>query len=73
MSKEIDLGCEQAEFFLEQRIKAVTGRYIGVSAFECIDCGNPIPEQRRMAVPGCLRCIDCQDIFELKQKHYQGV
>ena len=73
MSREIDLGCEHAELILEKQIQAVTHRPVGVSAFECIDCGCVISEQRRKAATGCLRCVDCQDIFELKQKHYLGV
>lgn len=31
---------------------------------ECIDCGDPIPERRRKAVPGCKRCVSCQEMFE---------
>jgi len=31
------------------------------SALECADCGDPIPEARRLAVPGCTRCRDCQE------------
>ena len=31
---------------------------------ECIDCGDPIPERRRQAVPGCKRCVDCQELLE---------
>jgi phage/conjugal plasmid C-4 type zinc finger protein, traR family len=30
------------------------------SAYECEECGEPIPEARRQAVPGCRLCIDCQ-------------
>lgn len=30
----------------------------------CVDCGEPIPEDRRKAVPGCTRCIVCQRAFE---------
>lgn len=26
----------------------------------CRDCGEPIPEARRVAVPGCQRCAGCQ-------------
>lgn len=36
------------------------GRVTGVSLMECIDCGEPIPEKRRLACPGCERCIGCQ-------------
>lgn len=34
------------------------------SARWCIDCGEPIPEARRLAVPGCSRCVDCQQFAE---------
>lgn len=34
------------------------------SAIECEDCGEQIPEARRQAVPGCTRCIECQEFFE---------
>lgn len=28
------------------------------------DCGAPIPEARRQAVPGCRLCIECQARLE---------
>ena len=31
-----------------------------LSAYYCAFCGEPIPEARRLAVPGCRLCIDCQ-------------
>lgn len=31
-----------------------------VSAKFCAECGEPIPEARRLAVPGCRLCIECQ-------------
>jgi len=30
----------------------------------CEDCGAEIPEPRRRSVPGCRRCIDCQEQIE---------
>jgi phage/conjugal plasmid C-4 type zinc finger TraR family protein len=32
----------------------------GESLTECADCGEEIPEKRRVAVPGVKLCIDCQ-------------
>ena len=32
----------------------------GESLAECADCGEPIPEARRLAVPGVTLCIACQ-------------
>jgi len=30
------------------------------SAFSCLWCGEAIPEARRLAVPGCSLCVQCQ-------------
>lgn len=30
----------------------------------CIDCGEPILEERLRVAPGCRRCVGCQDIHE---------
>jgi phage/conjugal plasmid C-4 type zinc finger TraR family protein len=30
----------------------------------CIGCGLVIPEARRNAVPGCVRCVFCEEEFE---------
>lgn len=32
----------------------------GESAEVCDECGEPIPEGRRKAVPGVRTCVDCQ-------------
>nr|DAL36052.1 MAG TPA_asm: DnaK suppressor protein [Caudoviricetes sp.] len=37
------------------------------SAVECEGCGDPIPEARRVAVPGCVFCIDCQSFAEKRR------
>jgi phage/conjugal plasmid C-4 type zinc finger TraR family protein len=37
---------------------------------ECEDCGEDIPEARRLAQPGVIRCIYCQELFERKQKGF---
>lgn len=34
------------------------------SAHECEECGETIPEARRLAAPGCRRCIHCQQEIE---------
>lgn len=40
-----------------------------VSATHCSDCGEDIPELRRVKVPGCQRCASCQQDEELRMKH----
>jgi phage/conjugal plasmid C-4 type zinc finger TraR family protein len=37
---------------------------------ECDDCGEEIPQERRIAQPGVTRCIYCQELFERKQKGF---
>ena len=32
----------------------------GESAEDCDECGEPIPEARRKALPGVRRCVACQ-------------
>ena len=43
------------------------GQVAGPALSHCEDCGEPIPAERRAAVAGCRRCIDCQMLRE-KQK-----
>lgn len=40
----------------------------GAAANECEECSNGIPLARRMAAPGCTRCVRCQTLFEHRQK-----
>lgn len=39
-----------------------------VSAKYCESCGEDIPEPRRVAVPGCKTCAECQGVIELRNK-----
>lgn len=38
------------------------------SADNCSDCGVDIPAERKLAVPGCQRCISCKEKFEILQR-----
>lgn len=40
--------------------------YEGVSAYECSECGEEIPEGRRRAVPGVELCVDCKELEDSK-------
>ena len=67
MADEIDQAQTCNEDFqafaleLNQRSRE-TGTYSGIC---CIDCKEEIPIKRRLAAPGCRRCITCQEEFEL--------
>ncbi|WP_242656039.1 TraR/DksA family transcriptional regulator [Enterobacter roggenkampii] len=47
-------------------------RVPGVSRVLCAECDAPIPPARRRAIPGVQCCVTCQEIAELKGKHYNG-
>ena len=34
------------------------------SAKECVECGDEIPEARRLAIPGVQSCVYCQELSE---------
>lgn len=48
----------------QARRAGLAGKTIADSARYCIDCDAPIPEARRLAVPGVQRCVDCQELEE---------
>ncbi|WP_410900220.1 TraR/DksA C4-type zinc finger protein [Pseudomonas guariconensis] len=37
---------------------------------DCIDCEDPIPESRRVAARGCVRCGACQTLHEDRRAQY---
>jgi phage/conjugal plasmid C-4 type zinc finger TraR family protein len=59
---QIDASVEDAV----QRARSQLAR--GESLSECEECGEPIPEARRVAVPGVRRCIACQGAAEAAQR-----
>ena len=44
----------------------------GTSLRRCDECGEPIPEARRQAVPGVRLCIDCQQAADAEQQSSSG-
>lgn len=48
--------------------KAVNQGQSEISLGECLDCGGEIPEARQDAIPGCTRCVDCQEKFEKRRR-----
>ncbi|HEU4821180.1 MAG TPA: TraR/DksA C4-type zinc finger protein, partial [Qipengyuania sp.] len=35
----------------------------------CLECGEPIPERRRTALPGVKTCVACQSSRDRKVAH----
>ncbi len=62
---DVDLASEHETLFRSRAISAAAGITRGTtSALYCIDCEKPIPEARRIAVPGCERCVHCEQANE---------
>ena len=38
----------------------------GISETHCVECGEPIPERRRLVVPGVRTCVACQAARDAK-------
>ncbi len=65
MPDEMDQVQIQIEQFQHQALADATREMNRLpSRVECLDCEEPIPETRRLAVPGCPRCVQCQTDFE---------
>lgn len=69
MTEIIDQASALEEMMREQAIAAHRINRNAVSATRCSDCDEPIDERRRVAVPGCKTCSDCQRLIEMKNKH----
>lgn len=72
MADSMDLVQQRVEEERQRHLHAARNRKPGVSRVLCIECDAPIPPARRRAVPGVESCITCQEIAELKSKHYHG-
>ena len=44
----------------------------GESASHCENCGAPIPEARRKALPGVRLCVACQEKDDRDARHFAG-
>ena len=69
MADVCDLADDVIEESLNRSIAQIPS-YTGISATECEECGEDIPELRRAAVRGVKLCKLCGDRAELKA---QGV
>ncbi|MBW3694632.1 DksA/TraR family C4-type zinc finger protein [Vibrio sp. T187] len=60
-----DSVSQQIQNTIEDEISRVRGNFNrGASAHTCDECGDIIPEARRMAIQGVRLCIDCQSLQE---------
>ncbi len=61
---------EQAQRDEALRVIQALAQPNGSGRADCQDCGDPIPRERRSAVPNAIRCAACQTIFESKGKRH---
>lgn len=52
--------------------KARSELHSGESAEFCEECGNEIPQARRLALPGVKLCVTCQSELDKKQAAFSG-
>ncbi|MCP1289764.1 TraR/DksA C4-type zinc finger protein [Chromobacterium sp. S0633] len=67
---DFDRAQELEAFQREMAIAAALNRGGAESLAECDDCGGDIPHARRLAAPGCTRCIHCQERHEQRLRGY---
>ncbi|EML9493078.1 phage protein [Enterobacter ludwigii] len=72
MADFIDQAQERELEDRERHINSARQRCASPSRFTCEECDIPIPEARRKALPGVALCVTCQEITELKNKHFRG-
>lgn len=64
----IDRANELNDWLLGKQLAAQTGHHQdGTSLIECEECADPIPEGRRVALPGVRLCIGCQTLMEKRR------
>lgn len=69
MADFADIASDLEEERLQQSLQN-RPQFSAYSNYECEDCGEEIPAQRR-AIGGVTLCIKCQTKLEAKQKHYR--
>ncbi|HHA1480161.1 TPA: TraR/DksA family transcriptional regulator [Enterobacter hormaechei subsp. xiangfangensis] len=68
----IDTAAEIEELQRNAALSAHRLNRNAVSAEHCAECGEDIPAPRRVAVPGCQTCAECQNIIVIESKQRGG-
>lgn len=64
---------EQMESTLEDAVQRARSQLPrGESLEDCEECGDPIPDARRKAIPGVRLCVVCQEELDKKQSAFSG-
>lgn len=65
MADDVDVASGYQEVLLNATL-ANRVVYEGISAEDCQECDTPIPQARRLAIPGCTLCAFCKGKQERK-------
>ncbi|MCW4453681.1 DksA/TraR family C4-type zinc finger protein [Flavobacterium sp. MXW15] len=64
---------EQIDATVEDAIKRARSKLPSGPGLEhCEECGAPIPEARRKAIPGVRLCVACQEAQDREQAEFSG-
>ena len=64
---------DQIDATVEDAVKRARSRLNkGPSLPHCEECGAPIPEARRQAVPGVRLCVACQGALDREEAAFAG-
>lgn len=65
---------EQIDASVNDAVKLARSRLPqGASLSHCAECEEPIPEERRKAIPGVQLCVVCQSELEKHQTHQSSI
>ena len=61
---------DQIDDTIKDAVEAARARLLaGEGSDDCDDCGEPIAEKRRQALPGPRTCVSCQSIRDKRVVH----
>ena len=64
---------EQIEATVKDAVERVRSRLAaGPGLTHCAECGDPIAEARRRAVPGVRLCLPCQQAADARTESFSG-
>lgn len=72
MADIADFANDLVQERIDQALAARKPAVVGASFEFCVDCDVPIPQARRLAVRGCMRCAECQGLMEKQGARYVG-
>ena len=60
---------DQIDDTITDAVRAARARMpTGPAATHCLECGDPIPERRRAALPGVRTCVPCQSEIDARPR-----